>query len=256
VVLFLVLVIINLPGQTASPLKIAFGGFFLPLFGLAGSANDLKEQAVGSLVPRKVLLQEVERLRLENDHLRIQAFQTAEIWRQNVELREALEWKQTVQWNLKPGRVILRDPANWWRTLHINLGKGEGMATNMPVLTPQGFVGRIIEVGLGSSQVALIGDPKCEVSVRVQETKDDGVITSSPERILDPTIVVLSFVNRNSTVQPGHHVATSGLGVFPSGIPVGQVIDTQSVGFGMYLKARIKLAADLNHLDYVWVLVQ
>ncbi len=46
-------------------------------------------------------------------------------------------------WKLKLANVILRDPANWWRTLQIDLGSRDGVRENLPVLTPDGLVGRV-----------------------------------------------------------------------------------------------------------------
>jgi rod shape-determining protein MreC len=57
-------------------------------------------------------------------------------------------------------------------------------------------------------------------------------------------------------VKPGQKVVTSGLGgIFPKGIPIGQVLDSQSVEFGLYVEARVKLAANLNGLEEIWVLM-
>jgi hypothetical protein len=41
--------------------------------------------------------------------------------------------------------------------------------------------------------------------------------------------------------------------VFPRGIFVGQIVDSHPVEFG-YVQARVKLGADLNALEEVWVL--
>ena len=54
----------------------------------------------------------------------------------------------------------------------------------------------------------------------------------------------------------GQTVVTSGLGgVFPKGLVVGQVLDVRPVEGGLYSSARIRLAANLNRLEEVWVLV-
>ena len=60
----------------------------------------------------------------------------------------------------------MRDPANWWRTVQIDLGSRDGIQTNQPVLTAEGLVGRVSSVSYVSSQVVLIGDPNCRVSAR------------------------------------------------------------------------------------------
>jgi rod shape-determining protein MreC len=163
-------------------------------------------------------------------------------------------WQPQSPWKLKLGRVVLRDPADWWRTIHIDLGSRHGVRTNMPVLSTDGLVGRVTEVSLERSQVALVGDPSCRVSALVgNETRDSGIIGAAGP--VDERIVTMSYLSRNAELKPGQKVETSGLGgVFPKGIPVGQVMDSQLVEYGLYTQARVRLAANLGSLEEVWVL--
>src|ERR1044071_2958263 len=95
-VLLVVLVVLNLPEPSAGRLKLAVGGLFLPLFGLAGAAQNLADQAGGTLVSRNTLLRQINELRKENQQLRQQLSQAQEAWRENSQLRQALKWQQRV----------------------------------------------------------------------------------------------------------------------------------------------------------------
>lgn len=256
VVLLLGVVLLNLPGQTAVRLKMAIGGVFLPLFGLAGSAGKISEKAGARVVPKGTLIAENEKLRLENEQLKLQITQAEEIWRENNKLRDALVWQRNTPWQMKLARVVARDPANWWRTITIDLGARAGVINDLPVVTPQGLVGRVEHVTANYSKIVLVGDPNCHVSAVVEnQARDSGTIVPADTTILDESIVQLDYLSRHSQIVPGQKVVTSGMGgVFPRGIPIGQVIDTNSVRFGLYLQARVKLAADLRELEYVWVL--
>ena len=193
-------------------------------------------------------------LREANQRLRLQITQLQEAGRENTRLKQALGWQQNAGWKLKPARVLGQDPANWWRTLHINLGARDGVKTNTPVLTAEGLVGRVTEVGFTRSQVVMVGDPGCRFSALVQDTRDKGIIT--PEaRTLDHHLVGFTFVPIGAGLRPGQWVLTSGDGgVFPKGIPVGQVVDIQTNELGLYLEARVRLSVNLNRLEEVWVL--
>ena len=129
----------------------------------------------------------------------------------------------------------------------------------MPVLTLEGvLVGKVVQVGTSNARVALVGDSACPVSAVVEEgpARDFGVIASSSGNVLDSSVVELTYVNRLTASKPGHAVVTSGLGqVFPPGIPIGHIVDTNSVGFGLYSEARVKLGANLDTLDQVWVVL-
>jgi rod shape-determining protein MreC len=255
-IVLLVLAILSLPIQTATQLKLALGGFFLPLIGLTSSSRTVARQAEGAILPRRVLLDRIDELKRENERLRMQIMQSNLVWLENLDLRQALGWKQQTQWDLRFARVTLREPANWWRTIQIDLGQRDGVVTNLPVLTSEGLVGKVDQVGLWNSRVVLMGDPNCRVSAVVEDdqSQDGGIVQADSSSILDPSIVELTFLGGQSVAKPGALVVTSGQGgVFPKGIPIGKVIETRSVGFGMSTEARVKLSANLKRLDYVWV---
>jgi len=259
-VVFLALTLLNLPSRTASQFKLALGSLFLPLFGLAGSAHSLAEHAANSLTPRGVLLSELERLRRENSQCRARQVQVAEVFQENDRLRRALRLQQKIPWKLQFARVVLRDPANWWRTVQIDVGQRDGIVSELPVLTLDGLlVGRVMQVGSRTARVALVGDPDCRVSAMVEDgnARDYGVIASGPGTLLDGSLVDLTYINQPRASKPGHRVLTSGMGgIFPAGIPIGQIVDTNSVGFGLYMEARVKLGANLDSVEEVWVLLQ
>jgi rod shape-determining protein MreC len=248
------LVIFSLPPSATIRLKLMVGSLFLPLFGLNATAQELPVTAADAVLPRHALLQQLENLRRGNQQLIVQALQAAATARENDQLRELLGWQKQTPWKLKLANVILRDPANWWRTVQIDLGSRDGLVNNLPVLTPEGLVGRVVSVGLTRSQVVLIGDPDCKVSALVEnQARDEGVI--SPSSSLDSSLVDLSFLSGNADLKPGQKVVTSDLGViYPKGIPIGQIVDARQVEFGLYTEARVKLSVNLGALEQVWVL--
>jgi len=251
------LIIYNLPTQTMSRWKLAISGVFLPLFGLAGSSQQLLQKTGNTVLPRKLLAREAERLRLENEQLKIHAMQSAELLRENAQLRTSLDWQRQTTWKLKLARVVARDPANWWRTIQIDAGATDGIRTNFPVLTSEGLVGKIAAVGPYRSQVLLLGDPNLRIGALVQdkEVRENGIIVSGGGP-LDNNLVGLQYFSRNSAIKPGQSVITSGDGgVFPKGILIGQIVDMANPASGLSTEARVKVAADLNSLEEVWVML-
>jgi rod shape-determining protein MreC len=247
--------VLSLPSRTVSHLKLAIGGLFLPLFGSVNAVRQLPGRAADAVLPRSELLQEIENLRRENQQLEVRLQQADTIARENEQIRALIGWQQQQPWKLKLANVVLRDPANWWRTVQIDLGKRDGVTTNMPVLTSDGLVGRISSVGYTRSQVVLIEDPSCRVSARVvNPARDMGVI--SPGGPLENSLVNLTYLYGSAILKPGQQVITSGEGgIFPAGIPIGQIMDSRQAEFGLYTEARVKLSANLGALDQVLVLL-
>jgi rod shape-determining protein MreC len=255
VVIVLTVVILKLPSRTTAQLKLAISGLFLPLFGLASSAHQATERAGSAVTSRSDLRKEIERLRQENAELRLRGSQTAEMARENQRLRQQLGLpRQHPEWKLQLGSVVARDPANWGRSLRIDVGLRDGVVTNAPVLTVEGLVGRVTEVHYTQSQVALLGDPDCRVSVMIEETRDMGMITPASSSPLDNVIVDLSYLSRSSPLRAGQRVVTSGHGgVFPKGILVGHIVDFRTIGYGLYNEARVRVAVKMNALEEVFV---
>ncbi|HEV2327358.1 MAG TPA: rod shape-determining protein MreC [Verrucomicrobiae bacterium] len=247
---------LSLPSSASSRLKLALGSLFLPLFGLAGATHQLPSDLVNSVLPRSELLREIDHLRRENEQLQAEQVQASAIVQENDRLRALVGWEKQQPWKFRLAQVVTRDPANWWRTVEIDLGSRDGMTTNMPILTRDGLVGRISSVGYTRSQVILVGDPKCRVSALVQDpAQDTGILSASGP--LDSSLADLTYLPGTADLKPGQLVITSGIGgVFPKGIPLGQVVDARQVDFGLYSEARVKLNANLGSLEEVFVLVQ
>lgn len=251
----LLLLLLNLPPNTAARLRLAVGGLFLPLFGLAGSAQSFVDRASYSLLTRDTLIGEVERLRKENAQLTLGAIQSRDALGENARLRAALGWAPHAPWKLRAARVIGREASTFWRGVTLDYGSRDGAQINQPVLTGEGLVGRLRSVGPTWSEVALIGDPECGVSVIIGETRDHAVIQEARSAAVGDGYVTLKTLQNSPGIMAGHVVVTSGLGgVFPKGIPVGRIVDTRSVDGGLFTEARVGLAANLNRLEEVWVI--
>ena len=247
-------VLLSLPAGAALRLKTAIGSWFLPLFGLSAAAQQLPADLADSVLPRRELLKQINTLRQENQQLRSQSLQNLTVARENDQLRALFNWQKQSPWTLKLASVVMRDPANWWRTVQIDLGSRDGVRENLPVITAAGLVGRVSSVSLRRAQVILVGDPNCRVSALVENpARDMGVLTA--DGTVDTSLVELTYLASSANLKPGQNVVTSGLGgVFPKGIPIGQIVDSRSVEYGLYTDARVKLHANLGSLEQVWVL--
>jgi len=253
IVILLTVVVLKLPNRTAAQVKLAISSLFLSLHGLSGSARQVSEKAGNALVPRAELVRQLEQFQHENQELKIRDMQAQQNERENARLRQYYSFP-TNRWRLKLARVVARDPANWWRTLRINLGSRDGVTNNSPVLVAEGLVGRVSETGYTQSQVVLLGDPDCRVAVEVEETHDHGVISPSSSSPLDNTLVDILYLSRTSPLKAGQRVKTRGAGgIFPPGIVVGQIVDYRSIDYGLYNQARVKLEVKMNTLEEVWV---
>ncbi len=255
-VVLLTLVILNLPSKSTSRLKLGIGSLFVPLIGVGNSARQAAGTVGDALLPKSELLRELELTRQQNQELRLQLQQAEDLSRENQRLRQLLGWQKQKPWKLKLANVVLREPANWWRMVQIDLGTRDGIRTNMSVLTTEGLVGRVCAVGLTRSQVLLLGDPNCKVAARVDNPgRDSGVI--GPAGSLESQFVEMSYLSAGAVLKPGQTVKTSGDGgIFPPNIPIGTVVESHPVDYGLNTVAKVKLSANLSALEEVWVMLE
>jgi rod shape-determining protein MreC len=254
-VVLLVIVLLKLPNETAGKVKLAISGLFLPLFGLTGSVHQMSGEGKETVAAKGVLVRQNEELRRENEALKIRLQQDEGVWSENARLRALVGWPGQSSWRVRLGRVIGRDPANWWRSLQIDLGARDGVKTNYPVLTAEGLVGRIQSVGQTRSQVVLLGNPDLRVAAVVQTNGETGIINCSSSSPQENNMVDLDYLSGGTGVRPGQMVETWGQGgVFPAHIPIGTIVDLRSKEYGLTTEARVKLAADMGALQEVWVM--
>ena len=261
-VVLLVVALLSLPRQAADRLKLAISGIFLPLFGLAASSQEAAAKSDGVLTHREELLREINALRASNQLLTLQLQQAAGIFRDDEQLRQMLNYRrQKPSWNLQPARVIARDPETWWRCVWIDAGRRTmaGMRTNLPVLTADGLVGKVVNVGETRSRVVLLGDPGLRVAVLVGPFALNGTATAGSSWMRENNMIDIENLfgeTADRTVHPGDEVKTWGAGgVFPAGIPVGRVVDVPRREYGTTTEARARISAHLDALQNVWVMI-
>lgn len=245
-----------IPSRLNDQLKRLIGFVYLPFAGAADGAEQLARRS-RALTPRTLLLEEIYQLRRENRRCRLQLFQIEQALRENARLRALIQWRTRQAWNLRFARVIVKDPANWWRSIHLDAGEEQGVSVDDPVLTDQGLVGKVVSVSKNRSRVAPLGAPDCQAAAVITHSKSRGTIAVSPRGgIIDRQIVALEHLPNDAPLESGLEVETSGAGgVFPEGIPIGRLIDGQSSEFDLYSRARVRLRVDLNRLKEVWVIV-
>jgi len=254
VVTLVVLVLLALPAPARSKVRLAFSSLFLPLFGLAGTAQAVAERAATTVTPRSTLATRIRELEEETRNLKALTMESEAAVRENDRLRQMVGYPARNRWKLRPARVIGRDPASWWQAVHLDVGSSDGVTTNLAVLAPEGLVGRVVEVGSGTCRVVLVGDPNCPVSAALADTRETGVVRGAVAGEYRGAVVELSYLSRDAVVRPGQKVITSGQGgIYPAGIVVGDVVDSRLVEAGIYLEARVRLAVNLAAVDHVWV---
>jgi rod shape-determining protein MreC len=145
-------------------------------------------------------------LRADNERLTVQSLQVRETDQENLRLRRLLALRDRMPLTTLTGEIIGREGGGWSRSLTVNRGRAAGVARQMPVIVPEGLVGRVAQVSSGASVVQLLNDPTSTVGAVVQRTRTPGLVEGEPGGG-----VRFKFMARDGAgVTPGDLVVTSG----------------------------------------------
>jgi rod shape-determining protein MreC len=205
---------------------------------------------------------ENSRLESELAKTRVQAVAGQEALQENGQLRKLLALDRNpplayTSYEPVTGRVIARSPTVWRSSVTIDVGSGDGVREDDPVIGADGVVGRIAAVEPGSSQVLLLTDHASAITAKVLPAGVQGVV--KPE-VGDPEQLILDFIDSTKRVHGGQAVVTAGWRAqghashFPPGLPLGEVTRASVLEQEANEQVDVRPYADVANLDLVQVL--
>lgn len=205
---------------------------------------------------------ENSRLKSELVTVRTQVVAGQEALQENAQLRKLVELDRgpalaSSAYKEVTGRVIARSPTIWRSSVNIDVGSGDGVRVDDPVISGGGVVGRIASVEGGSSQVMLLTDHESAISAKVVPSGVQGVI--KPE-VGNPEDLILDFIDSTKLVHGGQTIVTAGwraqglASLFPPGLPLGEVTKASIEDQEAKEQVDVRPYADLRNLDLVQVL--
>jgi rod shape-determining protein MreC len=191
----------------------------------------------------KSLLQQLGSLRLEEASM-------AEDARQAQRLQALLGFQEKYIYKTVAAQVIGTSGTEQSHVLFIDKGAKDGIAADMPVITPDGIVGKTRDVFEHTSQVLEISDATSGAGVIMADTRIQGVLRGNSWG--QPEIVNLSPDNR---IKAGEPVVTSGGdSIYPRGLAVGTVDRIVAQPEGTLVNVLLKPAANLDRLEEVLII--
>src|SRR5262249_9038908 len=161
-----------------------------------------------------------EKLRAENEQLRINQAQIAEEAAEARRLKTLLDFKQHFAIQTVAAQVIGSSGTEQSRGLYIDRGSRDGLKPDMAVPTPDGVRCKRRDGVPFTAQVLVLNDGTSGVGALLEKSRLHGVVkgTSTGGLVLDHVMV-------DEKVEPGDRIVTSGGDrVYPKGLPVGTVL--------------------------------
>ncbi len=211
------------------------------------------ERVFSKAIQMSQLWRENRFLRRRNIDLSMEVQRLREAELENIRLRRLLDFKQKSGLSLLPAEVIGTGGTHGINSITIAIGSRDGIKENMPVVTAEGLVGRVIKVFLSSSVVQLLLDRNCRVSAVVQnKDRPFGIVEWEGGQKLK-----LKGIPLRSNIQLGDVVVSSGMGgVFPKGLQIGTINKIEGQELGLFKKVELTPTVQFSRLEEVFVLIR
>jgi rod shape-determining protein MreC len=221
---------------------------------------------VSSLVSQTILsVQELSKLRAEHAELleRVANYErlersAAEISRENIRLREQLDFSETTSYRHIPAKLIGRDPDNLFSALVINKGRHAGVERDMAVIAWQGgsqaLVGKVIQVRTFESLVMPLYDSSLLVASRFAVSRYEGIVGGQGNPDLP---LRMRFIPKRARdeISRGDLVVSSGMGgVYPPDINIGRVSEIFYHESEITMEVEVEPLIDFSRLEYIFVI--
>ncbi len=208
------------------------------------------ENTLNAVRELRTLRQEVNRLQLDNQSLRLELSNHKSIESELARLQQVLALKSKFPRKAKISRIIARDPSTWNRSFIIDIGAEDGVLVDSPAVSEQGIVGRVVEVTAHNARVLMTTDSNSSVSGIDARSRVTGIVQGTGLNQLK-----YGYVEANEDVQKDDVIVSSGLGgAFPKGFAIGSVLKKTQTDNGLNVEIEVAPAVDFSSLDYVFIL--
>ncbi len=175
--------------------------------------------------------------------------------KENIELKKSLLLHNLLEVKNVTGLIVGRDPGNFDPTLTIDKGSETGISVDMPVIAPEGIVGKVIEVWNGGAKIQVLTDPNFSVGVQTPGHGASPATTGIASGQVGSHDLAVLF-DAGTSVLRGDQIVTSPQStLFPSGLAVGTIATATNQPGNIGVNATITPYVHLGALQHVTVLL-
>lgn len=241
-------------GSSMSPQANLVGAVTAPFVKLGTSVKNAIKDANDRWNKGSVLLEENKQLRDEVASLREQLVDYHSAVADNEFYKDYLKLKdENPDFEFCPAMIISTDPDDIYGGFTLDVGTHQGASLYAPVITSEGLVGYITEIGLTTCKVTTILSPSLTCGAYDSRTNDAGAVSGNSTDIKDQCTRLFNLP-RTCSVAVGDVIVTSGNGVFPEKLVIGTISKVKSDPITSSLFAVITPSVDFENLRNVMVI--
>lgn len=203
----------------------------------------------------KSLTAENEELRRQLEEANDQLYNAQLLEEENEWMRDYLGLKRLhTDYQFEEASIIGRESSSYLTVFTLNRGALHGIETGMPVLTEDGIVGAVVEVGATWCRVETLIETASAVGAYVERSAQSGIVSGSFDLAADG-LCIMEYLPQDADIRVGDRVLTSGISsIYPAGLLVGEVTALTVDPYSQGIVATIQPAVDLTELRKVMIL--
>ena len=175
----------------------------------------------------------------------------------NEWLYDYLELKREhTDYKFVPATVTGGEGGNYMTVFLLDKGFAQGVRKDMPVVTDDGIVGYICEVGTTWSKAVTILETGGAVGAYVERSGEQGVIEGTFE-LSEDGLCKMSYLAEDADIQVGDRIVSSGYGsVYPRGLIIGTVESVEKDKQSRSLAVKVRPSADLAEIEKLMIITE
>ncbi len=211
------------------------------------------ERGLGLITRYVGLASENDELHRRNTELLAELSLLRNAQAENQELKSLLDYKRRSAYPLKLAQIVDRTFSAERNLFTINLGANDSIEVNMPVLTDDGLVGRVVLVSPNYAIVQPIINRDFKVGVVSEKTRVLGLLTWIPKEQL----ASMEHVLLSNPVEVGERVFTAHFSSFAAPyIEVGKIVAVDKSEAQLFYKIRVVPSVNFGKLEQVFVMMR
>ncbi|MHC1696266.1 MAG: rod shape-determining protein MreC [Eubacteriales bacterium] len=200
--------------------------------------KEENERLKRTLNEKTKTIEDAERLKAENEWL--YGFYNLKSEREELSLLDAM--------------IVSRSGGSLLTVFTLDKGTAHGVRLHCPVITADGVVGSITQIGTNWAKVESVINPDAGVSAVVARTGDIGVVEGDFTQSLEGKCLI-KYLPEDSKIEIGDKIVTSGYGsVYPDGLVIGVIESFYPDPLSHSVFGVIKPSADLEGTNRVMVI--
>ncbi len=201
------------------------------------------------------LKKENEALRQEIEEMKDKVEEAVLTKDENDRLRTYLGMKKKYpSFQMEEGRVISHSSGNYMTTFTLDKGSIHGIEVNMPVITVDGIVGQVTEVGLNWCMVSTIIEMNTSAGAYIPRSGDRGIVSGDYSMRYDG-VCKIEYFNADADIRVGDRVLSNGISsVYPADLEIGTVTEVGINEYNRTPEATVTPAVDFSSLEWVMII--